>query len=295
MRERSFKPPRGRWFPVLWAHPFGQAGLLIIALFGLMALIHPLLMATVWLPRIYHPTVGFDDSISHPSPPSPRHLLGTDPMGRDVLSQLLYGARTSFGVGLMAGIVAAFLATVVGLSSGYWGGWADAILMGISDVFVLMPPPVILLIIGLLLDLRWPSLAVIYGVLAGMGVPTIVVRAHVRSVKVRPFVDAARVAGGGGGHIIRYHLLPFVLPLSFLFLAFTATGAVLTEAVLSFFGRTQMRLSWGTMIWLTQITFRWSPRGEPWHALLPPVLAIMLFCSAFYMLGRAVEEVSEPV
>ncbi len=279
----------------MWAHPFGRAGLLIVAFFGLVALIHPLLMATIWPPRVYHPTVGFDDTISHPSPPSSRHLLGTDPMGRDVLSQLLYGARTSFGIGLLAGIVAALLATIAGLASGYWGGWVDAILMGISDVFVLMPPPVILLIIGLLLDLHWPSLAVMYGVLAGMGVPTIVVRTHVRSVKVRPFVDAARVAGGGGGHIIRYHLLSFILPLSFLFLAFTATGAVLTEAVLSFFGRTQMRLSWGTMIWLTQITFRWSPRGEPWHALLPPVLAIMLFCSAFYMLGRAVEEISEPV
>lgn len=280
---------------MLWAHPFGRAGLLIVAFFGLMVLSHPLLMATVWPPRVYHPIVGFDDTLSHPSPPSSQHLLGTDPMGRDVLSQLLYGARTSFGIGLLAGGVAALLATITGLVSGYRGGWVDALLMGLSNVFVLMPPQVILLIVGLLLDLRWPSLAVMYGILAGMGVPTLIVRTHVRSIKVRPFVDAARVAGGGSGHIIRYHLLPFVLPLSFLFLAFTATGAVMTEAILSFFGRTQMRLGWGTMIWLTQITFRWSPRGEPWNALLPPVFAIMLFCSAFYMLGRAVEEVSEPV
>lgn len=296
MKEQSgFETRKGLSLPVLWAHPFGRAGLLILTLFGLMVLSHPLLMATIWSPRVYHPTVGFDDTTSHPSPPSLRHLLGTDPMGRDVLSQLLYGARTSFGVGLLAGVVAAFLATITGLASGYWGGRVDAMLMGLSDVFVLMPPPVILLIVGLLLDLRWPSLAVLYGMLAGMGVPAIIVRTHVRSIKVRPFVDAARVAGGGGRHIVRYHLLPFVLPLSFLFLAFTATGAVMTEAILSFLGRTQMRLSWGTMIWLTQITFRWSPRGEPWNALLPPVFAIMLFCGAFYMLGRAVEEISEPM
>lgn len=265
----------------------------MVTFFALMTLVHPLLMATIWSPGVYHPIVGFDDTLSHPSPPSPRHLLGTDPMGRDVLSQLLYGARTSFGIGLLAGVVAAFLATLTGLVSGYQGGWVDAMLMGLSDVFILMPPPVILLIIGLLLDLRWPSLALIYGILAGMGVPALIVRTYVRSIKIRPFVDAARVAGGGWGHIIRYHLLPFVLPLSFLFLAFTATGVVLTEAVLSFFGRTRIRLSWGTMIWLTQITFRWSPRGEPWNALLPPVFAIMLFCSAFYLIGRAVEEISE--
>ncbi|MGB9776727.1 MAG: ABC transporter permease [Anaerolineae bacterium] len=279
----------------MWAHPFGQAGLLLIIFFGLMALAHPLLMQTIWSPAIYHPMVGFDpDAAPHPSPPSPRHPLGTDPMGRDVFSQLLYGARTSFGVGLLAGGVAATLATTVGLIAGYYRGWVDTLLMGLSDIFVLMPPPVILLIIGLLLDLNGSSLALIYGVLSGLGVPAIIVRAHVLSLRVRPFVEAARVSGGGSSHIIRRHLLPFILPLSFLFMTFAANGAVLTETILSFFGRTQIRLSWGTMIWFTQITFRWSPVGEPWHALLPPVLAIMLFCSAFYLLGRAVEEIFEP-
>ncbi len=293
---RNGRPARsGRPGRSLWAHPFGRAGLLLIFFFGLMAMAHPLLMRTVWPPAVYHPMVGFDpDAAPHPSPPSPRHLLGTDPMGRDVLSQLLYGARTSFGVGLLAGGMAAIMATVVGLVAGYYRGWVDALLMGLSDIFVLMPPPVILLIIGLLLDLNWLSLALVYGILSGLGAPAIIVRAHVLSVRVRPFVEAARVSGGGSGHIMRRHLLPFILPLSFLFLTFTANGAVLTEAILSFFGRTQIRLSWGTMIWFAQITFRWSPTGEPWHALLPPVFAIMLFCSAFYLLGRAVEEIFEP-
>ncbi|MBC7227670.1 MAG: ABC transporter permease [Thermoflexales bacterium] len=292
-KERTFK--RALTFRSLWEHPFGRAGLLLIAFFGLMALLHPLLLITVWPSSLYHPTIGFDpDAVPHPTAPSWRHPLGTDPMGRDVLSQLLYGSRTSFGVGLVAGGVAAVLATLIGVGAGYFGSWADTLLMGLSDIVVLMPPPVVLLIIGLLLDLDWLSLGVIYGFLAGLGVPAIITRTHVVSVKVRPFVDAARIAGGGGWHIVRRHLLPFVLPLSFLFLAFTATGAVLTETILSFFGRTQMRLSWGTMIWFTQITFRWSPAGEPWNALLPPVISIMLFCSAFYLLGWAVEEIAEP-
>ncbi|MDW8067529.1 MAG: ABC transporter permease [Anaerolineae bacterium] len=260
-----------------------------------MALVHPLLLTTVWPPALYHPLVGFDpDAGPHPAAPSWRHPLGTDPMGRDVLSQLLYGARTSFGVGLLAGSVAAVLAILIGIGAGYSGGWADTLLMALSDVFVLMPPPVILLIVGLLVDLDGFSLGLMYGALSGPGVPAIITRTHVVSVKVRPFIEAARIAGGGGWHIVRRHLLPFVLPLSFLFLAFTATGAVMTETILSYFGRTRMRLSWGTMIWFTQITFHWSPTGEPWNALLPPVLSIMLFCSAFYLLGRAVEEIAEP-
>lgn len=283
------------WRRALWGHPFGQIGLLIIALLGLMALAHPLLRATVWRSSIYHPVVGFDpDSIPHPSFPSLRHPLGTDPMGRDVLSQLLYGSRISFGIGLLAGGVAAAIATIVGMVAGYHGRWVDTLLMGISDVFVLLPPPIILLIIGLLMDLNWFSLALIYGTLSGMGVPALIMRSYILSLRVRPFVEGARVVGGDNWHIMRRHLLPFALPLSFLFLAFTASGAVMTEAILSFLGRTQMRLSWGTMIWFTQITFRWSSEGEPWNALLPPVFSIMLFCSAFFLLGRAIEEWVDP-
>lgn len=284
---------RGRWFEIrgIWHHPLGVAGCILIGLFGLMALAHPLLMATVWNRAVYHPLVGFDpDSVPHPAHPSWRHPLGTDPMGRDVLSQLLYGARTSFSVGLVAGWVAALLATAVGVVAAYLGRWADMFLMAVSDIFVLLPPPVVLLIVGLSLNLNWLSLAVLYGVLAGLGAPAIIIRSHALSVRVRPFVEAARVVGGGSIHIIWRHLLPFVLPFSFLFLTFTASGAVVSEAILSFFGRIQTRLSWGTMIWFTQVTFRWSATGEPWHALLPPVLAITLFCSAFYMVGRAVEE-----
>ncbi len=277
----------------LCGHPLGAIGLSLIALFGLMALAHPVLMATVWDRTTYHPLVGFDYEVAfHPAPVSWRHPLGTDPLGRDVLSQLLYSAQTSFSVGIVAGGIAATLATVVGLVAAYAGRWVDTVLMAVSDVCVLMPPPVVLLIVGLVLDLHWLPLAVSYGALAGLGAPAIILRAHALSVTVRPFIDAARVAGGGGGYILRRHLWPFVRPLSLLFLTFTVSGAVLCEAILSFFGRTPIRLSWGTMIWFTQVTFRWSPAGEPWHALIPPVLAITLFCSAFYMVGRAIEEVA---
>jgi peptide/nickel transport system permease protein len=76
---------------------------------------------------------------------------------------------------------------------------------------------------------------------------------------------------------------------------FTVVGAVLTESLLSFFGRTQYYLSWGMMIWIGQETFRWFTLEGQWHVILPPALAIMFFCSAFYLVGRALDEVFNPV
>lgn len=281
---------------MLLGHPLGAIGIGLLILFALMAVAHPILMVTVWQRVTYHPMVGFDyDHGPHPLPPSLRHLLGTDSLGRDVLSQLLYGTHTSFGLGLTAGIIAASIATAVGVTAAYYGGWIDAVLMGLSDTFVLLPPPVVLLIVGLLIeDVQWPQLALLYGLFAGLGSPAIVLKAQAAAIRTRQYIEAARVAGGSGLHVIQRHVLPHVLPLSLLFLMFTASGSVLTEALLSFFGRTQIRLSWGTMIWFGQVTFRWSAAGEQWHVILPPALAITLFCAAFYMVGRAVEEVFHP-
>jgi peptide/nickel transport system permease protein len=274
---------------------FGLLGLALIAGFGLMAVIHPFLMSTVWNRARYDPIVGYDvDQRPHPSAPSPQHLLGTDNFGRDVLSQLIAGSQTSFGVGIVAAAVAVTLSTLLGASAAYFGGVVDVVLMGVSDVFVLMPAPVVLLIFGLLLRLDWPMVAIGYGILTGLGGQALVVKSQALTVKVRPFIEAARIAGGGRFHVIRRHILPSLIPLSIVNGVFTVVGAVLTESLLSFFGRTSYHLSWGTMIWLGQETFRWfSIRGQ-WNAVLAPALAIMLYCGAFYLVGRALDEVFNP-
>lgn len=275
--------------------PLALLGLGIIALFALMAIAYPILMATIWDRVTYHPLVGFDyDMIPHPNPPSFKHLLGTDAMGRDVLSQLLYATGTSFGLGLVAGIVATILATTIGIISAHYRGVIDTILMGISDAFVLMPPPVVLLVIGLLIDMGWLVIGLIYGLLAGLGSLAIIAKSYAQSLRVKPFIEAARVAGGSNWYIMRVHYLPAMSSLMLVNLMFTVTQSVLIEALLSFFGRTKLRLSWGTMIWFTQVTFRLSPFGEQWHAILAPALAITFFCGAFYMVGRALDEVVNP-
>ena len=274
---------------------FGMLGLALIALFGLMALAHPLLMGTVWNRARFDPIVGFDPTqMPHPTQPTRQHLLGTDNFGRDVLSQLLAGAQVSFSVGLVAALVAVTISTFLGGAAGYFGGMMDNIIMGITDVFVLLPAPLVLLIFGLLLRLEWPIVALSYGVLTGLGGQAIVVKSHTLTIKVKPFIEAARIAGGGSGHVIRKHILPGLTSLAIVHAVLTVVGAVLTESLLSFFGRTDYYLSWGTMIWLGQQTFRWFSLAGQWHAILPPALAIMLFCGAFYLVGRSLDEVLNP-
>ena len=280
---------------LLLHQPLGLLGLVVIVGFGLMAVAHPLLMATVWNRARFDPIVGFDPTqVPHPKPPTREHLLGTDNFGRDVLSQLLAGARVSFGVGLIAALVAVTISTLLGGAAGYFGGLADVALMGVADVFVLLPAPVVLLIFGLLLRMQWPVVALAYGLLTGLGGQAVVVKSQTLTIKARPFIEAARIAGGGDGHIIRVHILPGLMPLTVVHAVFTVVGAVLTESLLSFFSRTSYYLSWGTMIWLGQETFRWFNLGGQWHVILPPALAIMLFCSAFYLVGRALDEVLNP-
>ena len=166
--------------------------------------------------------------------------------------------------------------------------------MGLTDAAMMLPAPVVLLVFGLLVQMNWIQLALLYGLFSGLGGTAVVFRSQALSIKVKPYIEAARVAGGNSWHILRAHFLPNLFPLMFLNLMFTATGAVLTEALLSFFGRTTIRLSWGTMIWFGQVTFRWSSVGQQWHAILPPALAIMLFCGAFYMVGRALDDTLNP-
>ncbi|MFN2291066.1 MAG: ABC transporter permease [Anaerolineae bacterium] len=301
-RWRLFRHHTGaRWQSFLsgWylfrRQPLGLLGVAIIIVYGIMAVLHPILMSTVWNRAVYDPIVGYDLAIQpHPTTPSAQHILGTDNFGRDVLSQLVAGAQTSFGVGILAGLVAVIVSTLLGATAAYFGGLVDLILMGISDVFVLMPAPIVMLIFGLLLRLEWPVVAIGYGLLTGLGGQAIVVKAQTLTVKARPFIEAAKLAGGGHGHIIRKHILPSLIPIAIVHGVFTVVGAVLTESLLSFFGRTSYHLSWGMMIWLGQETFRLFTVKGQWHAILPPALSIMLYCGAFYLVGRALDEVFNP-
>ena len=276
-------------------NPIGLIGVGIIVLFGLLALAHPILMATVWDQRTYDPVIGFDATIlSHPSPPSGRHWLGTDPIGRDVLSQLMYSTRSEFGLGLIAALVTVLIATTIGAVSAYYLGPIDAFFMRLADLINILPFIALLVVLTSLFDFGLIHLALVIGIISGFGGTTIIFKAQALSIKVKPYIEAARVAGGGDFHIIFWHMLPNLMPLAFLNMMFTVTSAIFSEAVLSFFGLLNLRMSWGIMINTTQAAGYLLSGPQYWYLLLPAGLAITLLCTAFYLVGRALDEVVNP-
>jgi peptide/nickel transport system permease protein len=272
----------------------GLVGLGVILFFGLFALAHPLLINTIWQPVVYDPVNGFDLEIPfHPSPPSPRHLLGTDPLGRDVLSQLMYSTRYEFALGIISALVTVFIATTIGAIAAYYGGLIDVLLMRLADLVIMVPLLPIMIVLSALMQVDMVELALVIGLLGGFGGNTIVIKAQALTVKVRPFIEAARIAGGNDFHIIFRHLVPNLLPIALLFMMFTVTQAIFLEAVLSFFGLTEIQMSWGLMINTTQL-FGYLLRFDTWYLLVPASLAITLLCASFYQVGRALDEVVNP-
>lgn len=288
--KRAF---RGNW-EIFRASRIGPLGLVIIVVFGVMALAHPVLLATVWPAQVYDPVTGFDPMLMHPSPPVPGHLLGTDPYGRDVLSQLLYSTRWEFVLGVLSALLSVVIGTTVGTLAAYFGGAIDMVFMRLADLLLLFPLIPFLLVLGALIELDLFELALIIGVLSGFGGITIIIKSQALSVAVRPYVEAARLAGGSPWWIIRKHIVPNVMPLSFLYMMFNVTSAILSEATLSFFGLLNVRISWGLMMNTAEAGGYLLMFDQYWWLWVPAGLSITLLCAAFYLVGRGLDEVVNP-
>ncbi len=270
-------------------NPMGLAGLGLLVMFALMALasfIPPL------IDPMYHPMSGVDPEIDRSLGPSAKHWLGTDFMGRDIFSQLLTGARVAFLIGVSAAFMAVAIGTLVGMVAGYFGRAVDTLLMRLADIVMVLPGLLVILILSSVFgQLSIWNLVIIVGLLKWAGVSR-VIRSQTLSLKVRPYVEAARVAGASHRRILLRHILPNVLPLSFLYMTFGVTSAILIEAALSFLGfGDPSTVSWGMMlqwIWKTGHMFR-AP-----YWLLPPGICISLITLSFYLVGRAMDEVLNP-
>jgi peptide/nickel transport system permease protein len=282
-------------FGLFAENKIGLVGLGIIIFYALLAAAHPILMATVWDAKVYDPFVGNDMTIfEHPSSPSAKHLLGTDPMGRDVLSQLMYSTRNEFVLGFLAALLTVTIATSVGAIAAYFGGWTDALLMRLADLINILPFLALLVVLSAFVEMNLWTLAIVIGILSGFGGTTIIFKAQALTIKVKPYIEAARIAGGSHWHIIFRHMVPNLMPLAFLNMMFTATGAIFTEAALSFFGLLNVRVSWGIMIYITQVSGYMLRNIDYWYLIFPAGLSITLLCSAFYLVGRALDEVVNP-
>jgi peptide/nickel transport system permease protein len=213
-------------------------------------------------------------------------------MGRDILSQLLAGARVAFMVGISAAFMSVFLGVSIGMVAGYLGRFADTALMRTADMIMVMPTLLVVLMLSSLFgQLNIWTIVLMIALFRWPGVSR-VIRAQTLSLKQRPFIDAAKVAGAGHMRIIFRHIMPNVLPLAFLYMTFRVTSAIVIEAALAFLGFGDPgTVSWGMMlqwVWKTGHMFQ-----APWW-LLPPGICISLITLSFYMLGRAMEEILDP-
>jgi len=288
-----------RGFREAWAifveSRIGIIGLAIILFFGILIVAYPILMGTVWDRATYDPITGFAvDQAAQPAPPSRQHLLGTDPLGRDVLSQLMFSTASEFLLGITAAVVTVAIATSVGAVSAYYGGVVDLFFMRLADIIIMLPTISLLIVLTALFGLNLLQLALVLGVLSGFGSTAVVLKAQALSIMVKPYIEAARVAGGSRRHIIFVHIVPNLLPLSLLYMMFTVTAAIFSEAVLSYFGILNVRMSWGIMIHTASSSGYLLGGTKFWWLILPAGGAITLLCSAFYLVGRALDEVVNP-
>lgn len=241
----------------------------------------------------YSPYKAFHHGLSlqgAPRPPGPRFLLGTDPLGRDVLSRLIYGARTSLEIGVLATVVTMIIGTGIGISSAYFGGWVDFSLMRFTDVMLSFP--LILFAIYMVAVLK-PSVFVIYVVLGVLGWAGIarIVRAQALSIRHLVYVEAAYAQGASHVRILFRYILPNILP-QVITLGTLRIGVYITlEAALSYLGIgvPEPIPSWGSMITSGQEYFQIAP----W-LLLYPGITLSLAVIGFNLLGDGLNDLFNP-
>ncbi len=229
-----------------------------------------------------------------PTAPYGRHWLGTDPLGRDILSQLMKGAQGAFLLGLVAALVTVFIATGVGAVAAYLGGWIDSLLMRLADLLLMLPGLAIFIVMSSVFSFELWHLALLFGVLGGFGGTAIILKSQALAVTVKPFIEAARIAGGSRARVIFVHLVPNIMPLSLLYMMFTVTAAIQAEAALSFLGLLNIDMSWGLMIELARHQGYFLTGMRYWWLVFPAGASVSLLAAAFFLVGRAMDEVINP-
>ncbi|WNI22117.1 ABC transporter permease [Streptomyces sp. ITFR-16] len=224
--------------------------------------------------------------------PSGEFPLGTDQFGRSVLALLVWGARVSLTVGLLAAFLCVAIGTVVGIVAGHFRGWYSTVLMRVTDWFLVMPTLVLAIALATVMDRSLWTIIIAIGVTTW---PTTarLVRAQTLAVESRPYIERARALGGGHGHIMLRHVLPNVMPLVLAQTTLVISSAILTEATLAFLGLGDPTItSWGSM--LQDARAAGAVSAGDWWYLAPPGIAIALVALAFTLCGRAIESVLNP-
>jgi peptide/nickel transport system permease protein len=282
-------PGRGYWreaFGRLRRNRIGMASGVLLVLFALVAVLAPLLAAA-----FTHTDYSTQDLTNTFAPPlSPSHILGTDDLGRDELTRLLYGARVSMGIGFLAVGIALTIGAAVGLVAGYYGGLIDGLLMRFVDIILSIPSIFLFILMSILFK---PSTLTLALIIASVGWGSIarLVRGEVLSVRTRDFMVATRALGASDARLIVRHLLPNVLHVLIVFGSLYLGSVILVEAALDFLGLgiTPPTPSWGNMLTNSE-TFFFHSR---WLVVWPGV-TIFLAVLAANLFGNAVRDAFDP-
>ncbi len=262
------------------------AGIFVIVVFTLAALLAPVLSP-------YNPSEQFFDGLSlegSPLPPSERFWFGTDTNGRDQFSRLLYGARTSMMIGIVANGLAVAVGAALGIVAGYLKGLTGAAVMRFTDLMMAFPP--LLLAIALAAVLK-PGLYIVILVIALVNWVQIarVIYAETTAISEREFIEAARAMGAGTGRILWRHIFPHLIPTIIVYGTLGIATTVLLESMLSFLGRgVQPPMpAWGMMIFESQSYFL----NAPWLVFIPGA-AILILALAFNLVGDGLRDALDP-
>ncbi len=225
--------------------------------------------------------------------PSAQHWLGTNDIGQDILSEVIYGTRISLLIGILSAGIAMLIGTSAGLLAGYYRGILGMLLMRVVDVVLVIPfVPLMVLLAAYLGQNLWNLIAVISLLIWAR--PARVIRAQVLSLAERDYITAARALGAGDRHILIRHILPGVLSLALAQFVLATSGSILLEASLSFLGLGDpTQKSWGTVLFYAQARNAFLSGAWVWW-VLPPGLMITASVLGFALLGFALEEVLNP-
>lgn len=260
-----------------------------------LAVLSALLILLFILAAIFAPLLtpyGFEEQrvLERLAPPSAQHILGTDELGRDVFTRLLYGARVSLMVGIVPTLISMAVGAVLGILAGYKGGIVDTVIMRLADIMLAFPSMLLAMVIMYILG---DGLVNIFLALALVNWASVarIVRSETLKLKSSEYVEAARSIGVSPFKIMARHIFPNCLPSMIVLFTLNIPAAILSESSLSFLGLgiKAPQASWGLMVnWGRQ--FLWD---KPWLSLAPS-LAIMLVVMAFNFLGDGLRDVLDP-
>ncbi|MFI6828302.1 ABC transporter permease [Kribbella sp. NPDC050241] len=279
-RQRALR----RFLSEFRMHRAGMVGLAILLVAVVLALIAPLFIDA----GVTNVVSGTREKMAPPSIDDP---LGTDESGRSVLLMIWWGSRTSLLIGFLAALLSMVIGTVFGIAAGHFRGWVGAIILRITDWFLVLPSLVTALVLAAILGGSTATIIVAIGVTSWPSTARLI-RAQTLAVEARPYIERSLALGAGHWHITTRHVLPNVAPLLLASTTLEVASAIVTESTLAFLGVSANKTSWGTML---RGSYDWgaATAGAWWYILLPG-LCIVLVVMAFTLCGRALESVLNP-